>query len=69
MFTIFLKGHFETENQEEFLNKLQEILKETDTTYFGQVQSFKEPDYVDFQKVEETKNAGESENTTTGTEN
>lgn len=68
MFTIFLKGHFETEKQEEFISKLQEILKETDTTYFGQVQSYKEPDYVDFQKVE-VKDAGESENTTEGTEN
>lgn len=69
MFTIFLKGHFETEKQEEFLNKLQEILKETDTTYFGQVQSFKEPEYVDFQKVEEIEDAGESEDTTEGAKN
>lgn len=68
MFTIFFKGHFETEKQEEFLNKLQEILKETDTTFLGQVQSYKEPDYVDFQKVE-VKDAGESEDTTEGTEN
>lgn len=69
MFTIFLKGHFETEKQEEFLNKLQEILKETDTVFLGQVQSYKEPDYIDFQKVEEIEDAGESENTTEGTEN
>lgn len=68
MFTIFFKGHFETEKQEEFINKLQEILKETDTVFLGQVQSYKEPDYIDFQKVE-VNDAGESENTTEGTAN
>ena len=68
MFTIFFKGHFETEKQEEFINKLQEILKETDTMFLGQVQSYKEPDYIDFQKVE-VNDAGESENTTEGTTN
>ena len=68
MFTIFFKGHFETEKQEEFINKLQEILKETDTVFLGQVQSYKEPDYIDFQKVE-VNNAGESKNTTEGTTN
>lgn len=68
MFTITFRGHFETENQDKFIEKLQEILKETDTTYFGQVDSFKEPEYVDFQKVE-VKDAGESDNQSEGTEN
>lgn len=68
MFTIFFKGHFETEKQEEFISKLQEILKETDTVFLGQVQSYKEPDYIDFQKIE-VKDAGESEDTTEGTTN
>lgn len=61
MFTIFLKGHFETKNQKEFLNKLQEILTETDTTYFGEVQSYQPPIYIDFETKESTN--GESETT------
>lgn len=65
MFTIFLKGHFETKNQQEFLNKLQEILTETDTTYFGEVQSYQPPIYIDFETKESTD--GESETTTEGT--
>lgn len=65
MFTIFLKGHFETKNQQEFLNKLQEILIETDTTYFGEVQSYQPPIYIDFETKESTN--GESETTTEGT--
>ena len=63
MFTFFLKGHFETENLTEFIDKLQEILKETDTTYLGQVLSYTDPGYVDDSKIE-LNNAGESENTT-----
>lgn len=66
MYTITFRGHFETEKQEEFIAKLQKILEETDTTFFGNVQSFKEPDYVDFQKIE-TNNVGESEDQSTGT--
>lgn len=67
MYVITFKGHFETEKQEEFITKLQEILESTDTTFFGQVQSFKEPDYVDFQKVE-VNDGEDSENQSTGTE-
>ena len=63
MFTFFLKGHFETKNQENFLNKLQEILEETDTTYLGEVLSYTDPGYVDNSKTE-FNNAEESENTT-----
>lgn len=53
MYTIFLKGHFETEKQEEFLNQLQEVLSKTDTSFIGQVQSFKMPEDIDFQKIED----------------
>ena len=63
MFTFFLKGHFETENLTEFIDKLQEILKKTDTTYLGQILSYTDPGYVDDSKIE-FNNAGESENTT-----
>lgn len=63
MFTFFLKGHFETENLTEFIDKLQEILKETDTIYLGQILSYTDPRYIDNSKIE-FDNAEESENTT-----
>ena len=68
MFTFFLKGHFETKNLTEFTDKLQEILKETDTTYLGQILSYTDPRYVDNSKIE-FDNAEESENTTERTIN
>lgn len=52
MVTIIFKGQFETENQEDFINKLQEILDETDTSFIGRVDAYEMPKDVDFQKVE-----------------
>ena len=52
MVTIIFKGQFETENQEDFINKLQEILDETDTSFVGRVDVYEMPKDVDFQKVE-----------------
>ena len=52
MVTIIFKGQFETENQEDFINKLQEILDETDTSFVGRVDAYEMPRDVDFQKVE-----------------
>lgn len=52
MVTFIFKGQFETENQEDFINKLQEILDETDTTFIGKIDSYEMPKDVDFQKVE-----------------
>ena len=60
MVTIIFKGQFETENQEDFINKLQEILDETDTSFVGRVDAYEMPRDVDFQKVE-SKAINESE--------
>lgn len=71
MVTIIFKGQFETENQEDFINKLQEILDETDTSFVGRVYAYEMPKDVDFQKVE-SKTINESEDkseTTTDTSN
>lgn len=48
MVTIIFKGQFETKNQENFINKLQEILDETDTTFIGKVDVYEMPKDVDF---------------------
>lgn len=63
MYTIIFKGRFETDKQEEFVNKLQTLLKETDTEFLGQVQSFEMPPYVDYQKIE-SNNEGQEINST-----
>ena len=60
MVTLIFKGQFETENQEDFINKLQEILDETDTSFVGRVNAYEMPKDVDFQKVE-SKTINESE--------
>lgn len=53
MDAIVFKGHFETNNSDKFIEKLQEILKETDTSYFGRVEAFEAPVYTDYEEVTE----------------
>lgn len=53
MDAIVFKGHFETDNSDKFIEKLQEILKETDTSFFGRVESYEAPTYVDYEEVTE----------------
>lgn len=65
MVTIIFKGQFETENQEDFINKLQEILDETDTTFIGRVDVYEMPKDVDFQKVEVINESNDKSETTT----
>lgn len=65
MVTIIFKGQFETENQEDFINKLQEILDETDTTFIGRVDAYEMPKDVDFQKVEVINESNDKSETTT----
>ena len=65
MVTIIFKGQFETENQEDFINKLQEILDETDTSFIGRVDAYEMPKDVDFQKVEVINESNDKSETTT----
>lgn len=53
MDAIVFKGHFETDNSDKFIEKLQEILKETDTSFFGRVEAFEAPVYTDYEEVTE----------------
>lgn len=69
MVTIIFKGQFETENQENFINKLQEILDETDTTFIGRVDAYEMPKDVDFQKVEVINESNDKSETTTDNTN
>ena len=57
MDAIIFNGRFETENLQVFIDKLKEILSETDTTFYGHVNSYEMPKYVDY---EEVKSDGES---------
>lgn len=65
MVTIIFKGQFETKNQENFINKLQEILDETDTTFIGRIDAYEMPKDVDFQKVEVINESNDKSETTT----
>lgn len=65
MVTIIFKGQFETKNQENFINKLQEILDETDTTFIGRVDIYEIPKDVNFQKVEVINESNDKSETTT----
>lgn len=53
MDAIVFKGHFETNDSDKFIEKLQEILKETDTSFFGRVEVFEAPVYTDYEEVTE----------------
>lgn len=65
MVTFIFKGQFETENQEDFINKLKEILEETDTSFIGRVDAYEMPKDVDFQKVEAINESEDKSETTT----
>lgn len=72
MDAIVFKGHFETNNSDKFIEKLQEILKETDTSFFGRVEAFEAPVYTDYEEVTEkeevTQVSNDEESTSTETE-
>ena len=53
MDAIVFKGHFETNDSDKFIEKLQEILKETDTSFFGRVEAFEAPVCTDYEEVTE----------------
>lgn len=72
MDAIVFKGHFETNDSDKFIEKLQEILKETDTSFFGRVEAFEAPVYTDYEEVTEkedvTQVSNDEESTSTETE-
>lgn len=72
MDAIVFKGHFETNDSDKFIEKLQEILKETDTSFFGRVEAFEAPVYIDYEEVTEkeevTQVSNNEESTSTETE-
>lgn len=54
MVAIIFKGQFETENQDIFISKLQEIMKETDTEYIGRVDAYVMPQFAEYQEIDTT---------------
>lgn len=67
MVTIIFKGQFETSNHEIFINKIEEILKETDSTFVGRIDAYETPEYVDFQEVKITDESNNKSKTATDT--
>lgn len=53
MYNITIKGYFETEKAEEFVKKLEEIVKETDSNFIGKPVVYELAPYVDYQKQED----------------
>jgi len=54
MFELVLNGKIEIENSDDFAKDFQELLTKHKTTFHGQNAIYKIPDYVDFQRVEES---------------
>lgn len=52
MWAIVFNGKIETENPDAFLEKLNSVLKETDSDFIGRVERYQLAKYVDYQKVE-----------------
>ena len=53
MYNITIKGYFETEKAEEFVKKLEEIIKETDSNFIGKPVVYELAPYVDYQKQDD----------------
>lgn len=54
MFELILNGKIELENPDEFIKELQELFKKYKTEFCGQNAIYKLPDYIDYQRVEES---------------
>ena len=52
MYQISLKGYFETENPDKFLEDLQKVIKDDEIDLIGQFQVYKLAPYVDYQKAD-----------------
>lgn len=56
MFEFVVNGKIEIENPDDFAKDFQELLQKHKTSFHGQNAIYKIPDYVDFQRVEESGN-------------
>lgn len=59
MFELNLKGIIELEEPEDFIKDFQELLKKYKTEFRGNSSIFKIPDYVDYQRIEESSDSGD----------
>lgn len=62
MFQIILKGYLETENPDNLINKLNELLKEEKSELVGQFQVYQLAPYVDYQKCEDLEDGSKDSN-------
>lgn len=53
MFEIILKGKFECKDADKFMDRLNAILQETETTFHGQAMKFQVLDFDDYEEVTE----------------
>lgn len=53
MYQIILNGAIETENPEEFVQKLDEFFKSQSVTWIGNSRIVQLPPYVDYQKCDD----------------
>lgn len=54
MFEFVLNGKIELEIPDDFVKDFKELLQKYKTNFHGQTAIYKLPEYVDFQKVEES---------------
>lgn len=54
MYQISLKGYFELENPDKFLEDLQKVITENEADLIGQFHVYKLAPYVDYQKADVT---------------
>lgn len=61
MFELNLKGNIELEEPENFIKDFQELLKKYKTEFRGNSSIYKVPDYVDYQRIEESSDSGNTD--------
>lgn len=57
MFEFVLNGKIELEIPDDFVKDFQELLKKHKTNFNGQTAIYKLPEYVDYQKVEDSRDS------------
>lgn len=53
MFEVILKGKFECKNADVFLEGLNKLLQETNTTFYGQAMKFEVLDFDDYEEIDD----------------
>lgn len=53
MYNITIRGYFETEKAEDFIEKLNGIIEETDSIFVGKPVIYELAPYIDYQKQED----------------